>query len=322
MSQPPGKNVDHGTDPGRPHPYESLYRAPVGDTEPPLRPTPRHFEPALSPPEGADTGFGWLFRSEPPAPAGEVRPAADITTTERPVVPPVGASPEAVSPKAVPPEAVPPKRRRVRFVVLMIVLLSVIAGIAVGAFVLRDRSRTDAAPTTSASSDAPSPDGPYAGRVGAVAADQARADCQAPAASDDGGNVVSYLPADMIDDNASTAWRCNGSAVDQTATFTLPADTRIAELGLINGYAKTDPTSGAARYGEYRRITEVRWTFDDGSVVPQKLTDGEPGIQRVRILPTVSRQVGLTIVSTTDPGSKLTSRDATLISEVTFAAVA
>ena len=45
----------------------------------------------------------------------------------------------------------------------------------------------------------------------------------------------------MYDDNLSTAWRCDGSAVGQTITFALPPNTRIAEVGLVNGYAKVDP---------------------------------------------------------------------------------
>ena len=64
MPQTPGDPFDPGTDPGRPHPYESLYRAPAGAAAQPSRPTPRHFEPALAPPEGAGNSFGWLFREE------------------------------------------------------------------------------------------------------------------------------------------------------------------------------------------------------------------------------------------------------------------
>ena len=151
---------------------------------------------------------------------------------------------------------------------------------------------------------------------------QASADCQAPAARDDAGNVVSYAPGAMYDNDPSTAWRCDGPAVGQTITFMLPPNTQIAEVGLVNGYAKVDPTSGAVRYGEYRRITQVSWTFDDGTSVQQSLTDGSQTAQRLRIPTETSGTVRLTIQATTMPGSTSATRDAALISEVTFASPA
>src|ERR1700710_2229770 len=112
MPKTPGDPFDPGTDPGRPHPYESLYRAPAGASAQPSRPTPRHFEPALSPPEGAGNGFGWLFREEPPepgAPAGGPSPA-DIPTREQPAV------------RVLP---VPEKRHRGLFVVMLVLVFGV-----------------------------------------------------------------------------------------------------------------------------------------------------------------------------------------------------
>ncbi len=35
------------------------------------------------------------------------------------------------------------------------------------------------------------------------------------------------------------------------------------------GYAKTDPVDGTDRYAQNRRISAVRYTFDDGSAVTQ-----------------------------------------------------
>ncbi len=129
---------------------------------------------------------------------------------------------------------------------------------------------------------------------------------------------MSYAPGDLYDNDLSTAWRCDGPAVGQTITFMLPSNTRIAEVGLVNGYAKVDPTSGAVRYGEYRRITQVSWTFDDGTSVQQSLTDGSQTAQRLRIPTETSGTVRLTIQATTVPGSTSATRDAALISEVTF----
>ena len=50
---------------------------------------------------------------------------------------------------------------------------------------------------------------------------------------------------------------------------------RVAELALVPGYAKTDAADGTDRYAENRRITAVRWRFDDGTTVEQEL-DPDP----------------------------------------------
>ena len=165
MPKTPGDTFDPGTDPGRPHPYESLYRAPAGVSTQPSSPTPRHFEPALSPPEGADNGFGWLFREEPTGsdvPAGQPS-SADTPTRERPAVP--------VSP-------VPAKRRHGLFVVMLVLVLGVIAGAGAGAVVLLNRSQSGQLPADPTQAKV---DEPYAGAVSAVSPTQALADCQAPA---------------------------------------------------------------------------------------------------------------------------------------------
>ena len=244
MPKTTGDPFDPGTDPGRPHPYESLYRAPAGASGQPSRPTPRHFEPALSPPEGAGDSFGWLFREEPSAPEVPARPpsSADIPTVERPPWLPVDSAPI----DSVPVAPVPAKRRRGLSVVMLVLMLAMIAGAGAGAVALLNRSQA-----AQSAADAPQAktDGPYAGAISAVMPAQASADCQAPPARDDAGNVVSYAPAELYDTDLSTAWRCDGSAVGQTVTFVLPPNTEIAEVGLVNGYAKVDPTSGAVRYG-------------------------------------------------------------------------
>ena len=70
-------------------------------------------------------------------------------------------------------------------------------------------------------------------------------------------NVKWYDAGNVLDGKASTAWRCDGNGVGHVLTFSFPAGTKISKVGLVNGYTKTDPSSGAERYGEYRRITRV-----------------------------------------------------------------
>ena len=70
--------------------------------------------------------------------------------------------------------------------------------------------------------------------------------CQAPQSTDGAGDPVVYVPEQMSDGKMNTAWRCNGNGVGQVVTFGFPAGTTIAQVGLVNGYAKVDPASGAS----------------------------------------------------------------------------
>ena len=75
----------------------------------------------------------------------------------------------------------------------------------------------------------------------------------------------------MYDGDLTTAWRCNGDGVGQKMQLNLSDTVRIGELGIVPGYAKTDPRSGADRYAQNNRLTKVRWSFPDGTSVVQKL---------------------------------------------------
>ena len=181
-------------------------------------------------------------------------------------------------------------------------------------------------PTDSAASSSsvvsPSATPPYEGAVQPVTPVAVAADCQAPPATDDAGNPVTYLPPNMVDGNPNTAWRCDGDGLGHTITISLGADVSIAELGLINGYAKLDPKSSAHRYPEYRRITAVTWGFADGTTVQQTFVDGAETPQTLRIPAHTTSALTLTIDGSTAPGLTARTRDAVLISEITLAAPA
>ena len=106
------------------------------------------------------------------------------------------------------------------------------------------------------------------GQVALLTPTQVKVGCQAPQTTDGAGQPVNYAPEQLSDGRLNTAWRCNGDGVGQVVTFEFPAGTSIVEVGLVNGYAKVDPASGAKRYGEYRRITKVTWTFANGASFP------------------------------------------------------
>lgn len=114
--------------------------------------------------------------------------------------------------------------------------------------------------------------------VGAI-----EASCQREPAQDQSGEPVEYLPEFVHDDDTQTAWQCPGDGAGETLTFTLADPVAITTLGIIPGYAKVDPTENTQWYPRYRRLTEVRWRFDDGDPVSQVL-DPDPELRDLQIL--------------------------------------
>jgi hypothetical protein len=155
--------------------------------------------------------------------------------------------------------------------------------------------------------------GGWDGPVKPVAVDAISADCTAPPGRDSAGRKVTYVPENAIDGKVQTAWRCPGTAVGQKLTLRFAADADVAEVGLVPGYAKTDPESGIDRYAENNRITRVRWTLGDGTSVVQRL-DPNPrsrALQVVRVPRTTSDVITLEIL-----GVERGPRNTTAISEV------
>ncbi|MGH3445941.1 MAG: NADase-type glycan-binding domain-containing protein, partial [Nocardioidaceae bacterium] len=161
--------------------------------------------------------------------------------------------------------------------------------------------------------------GAYRGAVSAVSIGGATASCESPPAFDAAHHKVVYSPGAVYDGNMSTAWRCNGDGVGQTLTLALPSTTTLGEVGLIPGYAKTDPRNGADRYAENDRITKVRWDFGSGHTVVQHL-DGSAhnrSLQTIRIPKVRTDRVVVHILAST-PGPRHT----VAVSEVRLAAPA
>jgi hypothetical protein len=155
---------------------------------------------------------------------------------------------------------------------------------------------------------------PWQGTVTAVDVRRVRATCTAKAGVDSGGKPVSYRARNVLDHDPTTAWRCDGEAHGVRLVFRLPGPTALGEVGLVPGYAKTDPVSGADRYAQNNRITQVRWTIGDISV--EQTLSGDPGdrsVQLLRIPRTTASRVTLEIVAV-DRGP----RNTTAISEVRF----
>jgi len=127
------------------------------------------------------------------------------------------------------------------------------------------------------------------------------------------GAPITYSPQAVLDQIANTAWMVKGDGVGQTLTFFFEERSHVTTLGLIPGYAKLDPCSGADRFDDLRKIRRVRWSFDDGTSVEQIFDPPAASLTSIPV-DVVTSQVQLTILETDAPGNDLLNN--TPISEV------
>jgi hypothetical protein len=156
----------------------------------------------------------------------------------------------------------------------------------------------------------------WRGDVEPVTPTGVRATCTEPAGVDGAGNRVSYRAANVADGDDATAWRCAGTATGVRLVLRLPGPTPIGEVGLVPGYAKTDPVSGSDRYAQNNRITRVRWTIGD-ITVEQRLDDdpADRELQLLRIPRATASRVTLEVLDVARG-----PRNTTAISEIRLAA--
>jgi hypothetical protein len=149
------------------------------------------------------------------------------------------------------------------------------------------------------------------GPVDELAVADVDATSTAPPGEEADGSQVSYAPAQVLDGERNTAWRTPGDGTGVVLTLDLGEDREVTRVGLLPGYAKTDPTDGSNRFYENRRVTSVVWRFDDGTEVPQSLTQ-DAEVQGQDVPATTTRYVEVEITGVTAPGI----RDFTPISEI------
>lgn len=294
---------------------------------------------------GAQLGFG-RFCTNCGAPINSAPPAADPTDTQvrLPAVQPDAASgprfplyAEPTAPAPASPQPRPTDRRGsgspVLVWVLCLVLLAVLGG--VGTWWLTRDDGTDGRPDTTASADRggedtpvvpgtpPPPDGagtdPEPSDPGDAVDLTSEVDVEAPPAAPPGqavdGSPVTYPPSNMLDGDPTTAYRITGNAAGSEIVFSLPGEAVVHEVGLVNGYAKVDGT-GANRndwYASNRKVLEVEWIFDDGTVVPQSL-NRTTDMQVVPVDGVRTSTVRLRLVKVSKPGPN--PRNTTAISSV------
>ncbi|MEQ6901183.1 hypothetical protein [Nocardioides sp. YIM 152588] len=123
------------------------------------------------------------------------------------------------------------------------------------------------------------------------------------------GEPVTFGSQNLTDGDESTAWRVAGDASGSSLVIDLGREVELREVGLVNGYAKSYP--GYDGYRANRRVSAVRWTFDDGSSVVQRL-DEDRSMQAIGIDTVRTERVVLEILRTAAPGG----RNFTAISEL------
>jgi hypothetical protein len=188
-----------------------------------------------------------------------------------------------------------------------------LAAAGAAAYLLLPRLTSAESPAVSATPPAPAPAPPVQTAASAPGPLKltATAACVSPPSRDAAGEVVSYGPEQMADGRTDTAWRCDGDGAGETVRVTFDRPARVQQVGIIPGYAKTDPADGTDRYAQNRRIAQVRYTFDDGTTVDQTLDTGvgNRSLQPVAIPGVTSSGLSVSIVRSV-PGSAVGSNKA------------
>lgn len=135
-------------------------------------------------------------------------------------------------------------------------------------------------------------------RVAQVFASDARAD-----STDSCGAPTNYQPVNAVDSIRETAWMVSGDGVGAVFTIVFEEPSIVSEVGLVPGYDKFDPCSGTDRFDALRRVTAVRWTFDDGTSIDQEVSPTRDWQSTSVDPPAVASRVAMTILSTTEPGA-------------------
>jgi len=139
---------------------------------------------------------------------------------------------------------------------------------------------------------------------------QAIASDTAPSSTDAAGNVVTYVPGNVIDGDVETAWRTPGDGRGASVTLIFDNPINLVRIGLIPGYAKTDPQTGVDRFRQNRIIQSVEYRVPGLPHVPATFRP-LPVPQFVRLRVTTSR-ITVRILTTSGSGGL----DYTAISEI------
>lgn len=147
---------------------------------------------------------------------------------------------------------------------------------------------------------------PYDGPVRVVPATRVTGTCD--------GGTGHDVPANLLDDDPDTIWRCAGSGVGAELAFTFEEGTRLVGVRLVNGN-----TVAENRFLEERRILRILWEFPEGEWVVQGFAANDPTPQEIRFPPVdITGPVRMTVEASTIAGDTAPTFDAITISSLAF----
>ncbi len=265
-------------------------------------------------------------RTPPPAPAGAATSGPRFKLYADEVGEPTGPpAPPPVPPPGSSLPAAPPSRPRSRGPLWVGVVVAVLLVAGIGIWQLRgddvEEPREPAAAGTKAPDDQPSAPGPSRSPGDVTADAKVAVPATAPANQDVEGNPVEYVAANLTDGVPETAWRMAGDGTGEELTITLPEESTLRRVGMINGYAKTAKDAQGRTLDWYhgnRRVLTAEWIFDDGTTVSQDLED-TVAVQSVDVDVTTTT-ITLRLLKVSSPGEGRAARNYTALSELSFLA--
>lgn len=204
------------------------------------------------------------------------------------------------------PASVPPRRSMMRALTLTAVVFVVIAtAVTTGVFLAVNRFSQQGNPVAASGVTTV----PAAAAVPPLASGPATitgasASCTSGPGVDSAGNPFTYNAPNAVDARPETAWRCDhdGAGARLVITFDRPAV--ISWIGVVPGFAKTDPYDGTDRYVQGRKISAARFVFDDGTYVEHSFDtwSASRAMQVFRFAPTTTARVEMVVLASV-PGS-------------------
>jgi hypothetical protein len=315
-----GSRTDTAERPAVPAPQPT---SPLPTSPPPTTPPPptQPAQPPLPP------------RTPPPVPAGSVPPAGPrFPLYADEVTHPVGSTPPTAPTTPTTPLAPTHHRRRRPWALwaAVAVVLVLVAGVGIW---LRPGADGDGDGTDGtggggrsqpATGTSPSGAGPSTQAGDLTSQSTVEVPATAPPNQDTAGETVRYVGANMLDGVPETCWRMPGDGTGEEITITLPGETTLRRVGLINGYAKSARDAAGRELDWYhgnRRVQTVEWVFDDGTTLTQDLDD-TTALQSVDIDDVTTSTITLRLVSVSPPGKGRAGRDYTAISDVSLVGAA
>ncbi len=146
------------------------------------------------------------------------------------------------------------------------------------------------------------------------------ATCTSGPGVDSAGNPFTYDASNAVDSRVDTAWRCDGVGTGVRLLVTFSQAAEISWIGVVPGFAKTDPYDGTDRYAQGRKISAARFVFDDGTYVDHTFDTESTSraMQSVRFAPTTTAHVEMIVLASAPgaPTNGFTATDKIAVSEL------